>query len=111
LTAPYDATVAAVDVLAGEYINQGQSIITLASLNTLQLETTDLTERDITKIKVGAPVKIFIESLNATMDGKVITVSPIANSVGGDIVFKVTIAFTEQPKGLLWGMTAEVTIE
>jgi hypothetical protein len=30
--------------------------------------------------------------------------------VGGDIVFKVTIALDEQPKGLLWGMTAEVTI-
>jgi RND family efflux transporter MFP subunit len=111
LTAPYDATVASVDVLAGEYIHQSQTILTLATLNTLQLETTDLTERDITKVKVGAPVKIFIEALNEDIDGKVTSVSPIANNVGGDIVFKVTIAFTEQPKDILWGMTAEVTIE
>jgi hypothetical protein len=31
--------------------------------------------------------------------------------VGGDVVFKVTIAFDRQPENLMWGMTAEVTIE
>jgi hypothetical protein len=49
--------------------------------------------------------------LHETFDGEVISISPIADTVGGDVVFKVTIAFDEQPKGLLWGMTAEVTIE
>ena len=111
LVAPSDATVASVDVLAGEYVNQNQTIITLASLNALQLETTDLNERDIRKVKIGAPVNISIEARNQNFPGKVIAISPIASNVGGDIVFKVTIAFDEQPQGLLWGMTAEVTIE
>jgi hypothetical protein len=31
--------------------------------------------------------------------------------VGGDVVFKVTIAPDTQPEGLLWGMTAEVEIQ
>lgn len=111
LIAPFDGTIASIEVVPGELAQSDQTVVTLATLNNLQLETTDLPERDITNVKVGAPVKIFIESLNADMDGKVIAISPIANNVGGDIVFKVTIAFTEQPKGLLWGMTAEVTIE
>jgi membrane fusion protein (multidrug efflux system) len=111
LIAPNDATVASLDILPGEYVNQNQTVITLASLNTLQLETTDLSERDITKIKMGAPVNISIEARNDSFRGKVIGISPIADNVGGDVVFKVTIAFDEQPKGLLWGMTAEVTIE
>ena len=111
LIAPNDATVASLDILSGEYVNQNQTVITLASLNTLQLETTDLSERDITKIKMGAPVNISIEARNDSFRGKVIGISPIADNVGGDVVFKVTIAFDEQPKGLLWGMTAEVTIE
>lgn len=111
LIAPKDATVASVDILPGEYVNQNQTVITLASLNTLQLETTDLSERDITKIKIGAPVNISIEAWNDSFSGKVIGISPIAGNVGGDVVFKVTIAFDEQPNGLLWGMTAEVTIE
>jgi RND family efflux transporter MFP subunit len=111
LIAPNDATVASLDILSGEYVNQNQTVITLASLNTLQLETTDLSERDITKIKVGAPVNISIEARNDSFRGKVIGISPIADNVGGDVVFDVIIAFDEQPKGLLWGMTAEVTIE
>jgi HlyD family secretion protein len=111
LLAPYDATIASVDVIPGEYVNQNQTIITLATLNALQLETTDLSERDISKVKVGAPVEISIEALNQNVSGKVIGISPIADTVGGDVVFKVTIAFDEQPQGLLWGMTAEVTIQ
>ena len=111
LIAPSDATVASVDILPGEYVNQNQTVITLASLDALQLETTDLSERDITKVKIGSPVIISIEALNDDFNGKVISISPIADTVGGDVVFKVTIAFDEQPKGILWGMTAEVTIE
>jgi RND family efflux transporter MFP subunit len=111
LLAPYDATVASVHAAPGEYVQQTQTVITLATLNMLQLETTDLSERDIMQVKIGAPVNIFLESLNENVSGKVISISPIADSVGGDVVFKVTIAFDEQPKGLLWGMTAEVTIE
>ena len=110
LVAPYDATVASLDIVPGEYVEQNQVVITLATLNALQLETTDLSERHITKVKIGAPVNIFIEALNENISGKVIGISPVANTVGGDVVFKVTIAFDQQPQNLRWGMSAEVTI-
>jgi RND family efflux transporter MFP subunit len=110
LLAPQDATVASVNVLPGEFVQQNQTVLTLAALDQLQIETTDLSERDITKVKVGAPASIYIESLNESFPGEVKYVSPIASTVGGDVVFTVTLAFDEQPKGLLWGMTAEVTI-
>jgi RND family efflux transporter MFP subunit len=111
LTAPQDGTVASIKVVPGEFVQSDQAVITLASLDNLQLETTDLSERDIAEVKIGSPASISIEALQETFTGKVISISPIANTVGGDVVFKVTIAFDEQPKGLLWGMTAEVTIE
>ena len=111
LVAPYNASVASVNVVAGEFVQQNQVVMTLATLNTFQLETTDLSERDITKVKVGAPVNIFIEALNEEVSGKVIAIAPKADIVGGDVVFKVTIGFDKQPTNLLWGMTAEVTIE
>ena len=110
LVAPFKANVASVNVLPGELVQQNQVVITLATLNRLQIETTDLSERDIPKVKVGAPVDIFVEALNENFTGKVISISPRANTVGGDVVFKVTIAFDKQPDGLLWGMTAEVAI-
>ena len=110
LLAPSEATVASIQVAPGEYIQQNQVVVTLATLGTLQLETTDLSERDIPNVKIGAPVDIFIEALNQNMSGKVIGISPKADTVGGDVVFKVTIRFDKQPENVLWGMTAEVTI-
>jgi len=110
LTAPFDGMVTSLSVISGEFVPSDQAVVTLATLNALQLETTDLSERDITKVKVGAPVDIFVEALNANFNGKVLRMSPRADTVGGDVVFKVTIAFDKQPENLLWGMTAEVTI-
>jgi RND family efflux transporter MFP subunit len=111
LLSPLNANVAAVDIMPGEFVKENQVVITLATLNALQLETTDLSERDIPKVKVGAPVDIFVEALNENFTGKVVGISPKADTVGGDVVFKVTIAFDKQPENLMWGMTAEVTIE
>ncbi len=111
LTAPFDGTVASISVIPGEFVPSDQAVVTLATLNSLQIETTDLSERDIAKVKIGAPVNITIKALNNGFTGKVIGISPKADTVGGDVVFKVTIAFDKQPEDLLWGMTAEVTIE
>lgn len=111
LVAPLDANVASVDVMPGEFVKENQVVITLATLNALQLETTDLSERDVTKVNTGATVNIFIEALNENFTGRVVSISPRADTVGGDVVFKVTIAFDKQPEKVLWGMTAEVTIE
>ena len=110
LTAPFDGTVASVGVIPGEFVPSDQAVVTLATLNDLRLETTDLSERDIAGVKIGAPATISAEALNQTFNGKVTGISPISNTIGGDVVFKVTIAFDEQPENLLWGMTAEVTI-
>jgi len=110
LTAPFDGTVASLAVIPGEFVEADQAAVTLATLDKLQLETTDLRERDITKVKVGAPVDVFIEALNENFSGKVVSISPRADTVGGDTIFKVTISFDKQPDNILWGMTAEVTI-
>ena len=110
LTAPFDGTVASLQVIPGEYVQSDQAVITLATLDDLQIETIDLSERDIANVKIGRPANIFVEALNDNFTGKVINISPIADTVGGDVVFKVTIAFDKQPEHLLWGMTAEVTI-
>jgi len=111
LTAPFDGTIASVDVIAGELVQGGQVVLTLASLNDLQIETTDLSERDISRVKIGQSVNVYLEALDVTVTGKVILISPVSKTVGGDVVFPVTIKLDEQPEGLLWGMTAEVEIQ
>ena len=110
MAAPYNGTVVAVHAAPGELVQPGQPVLTLATLDKLQIETTDLSERDIAKIKIGQPATVSIEALDAKFPATVIAIAPRADTLGGDVIFKVTLAFDQQPSGLLWGMTAEVEI-
>ena len=111
LNAPFNGAVASINVIPGELVQVDQAILTLATLNDLQIKTTDLSERDIARVKIGQGVTIYIEALDMTITGKVIRISPISETVGGDVVYPVTIKLDDQPEGLLWGMTAEVEIK
>lgn len=110
LLAPYAGTVVDIQVTPGETVQSSQTVLILADLKHLQIKTTDLSERDITRVKIGQSVDVYIEALGVNVAGKVFSISPIAEIVGGDVVFPVTIELSEQPEGLLWGMTAEVQI-
>jgi len=111
LTAPFDGTIVTVDVEAGETVVPGRIVILLADLSRYQIETTDLSERDVTRVKVGQTVSISIEALGETFTGKVAEIALVSSTLGGDVVFTVTIDFDTQPSGLLWGMSADVEIQ
>lgn len=110
LLAPFDGTVISVNAKPGELVQPGQVAMTIATLNSLQIETTDLSERDIPKVKIGQSAQVYIKALDARFNGTVTAISPISTEVGGDVVYKVTITLNEQPASLLWGMNAEVEI-
>ena len=61
-------------------------------------------------VKIGQPATVFVEALAEEFPGKVTAISPISDTIGGDVVFKVTIQLDEQPEDLLWGMSADVEI-
>jgi multidrug efflux pump subunit AcrA (membrane-fusion protein) len=111
LIAPFDGTILDIKVQPGEFAQAGQVVIMLGDVAHMQIQTTDLSERDVVDVQVGQSVNIYMEALDITVTGKVAQISPIAESVGGDVVYPVTIELDEQPEGLLWGMTAEVEIQ
>ena len=111
LVAPFDGTIVSVDLAPAETVVPGQVVILLGDLSRYRIETTDLSERDVTRVQVGQPASIFIEALGEEFTGKVIDVDRISTTLGGDVVFKVTIELDDQPEGLLWGMSADVQIE
>lgn len=110
LAAPFDGVVVSVDISPAETVTPGQVVIVVGDLSHYRIETTDLSERDVPKVKVGQAVKVFIDALNQNLTGKVADISRISTTLGGDVVYKVTIDFDEQPDGLLWGMSADVEI-
>lgn len=111
LIAPFDGTIVRVDVAAGETAVPGRVAILLGDLSYYKIETTDLSERDVTRIKIGQAAQIRIEALGQEFSGRVTDIALISSTLGGDVVFTVTIELDEQPKGLLWGMSADVEIQ
>ncbi len=110
LRAPFTGAITSLEINPGEMVQPGEVVLTLADLTNLQVETTDLSERDVARVQVGQEVEVLVEALNETFPGRVIRISPQANVIGGDVVYAVVIAFEEQPSDLRWGMSADVEI-
>jgi RND family efflux transporter MFP subunit len=110
LTAPFAGTVAKVDIAPAEYANPGQVVVVMGDLSKFQIETTDLSERDVPFVQIGQKATVYIEALDREFNGTVVEIAHVSNTVGGDVVYTVTIGFNEQPEGLLWGMSADVKI-
>jgi RND family efflux transporter MFP subunit len=111
LIAPFAATVVSVEVQPGEYVQPGQVVVVLANLNNLKIETTDLSELNVAAVNIGQPATVYVEALDLEFQGVVTTISPISDTIGGDVVFTVSIQLDEQPKDLLWGMSADIEIQ
>jgi len=111
LKAPFAGTVVGINAYSGEWVIPGQAVLMLADLAHLRIETTDLSERDVPKIEPGQSVTVFIEALNLDLNGRVIEISPLADTLGGDVVYKTTIELDEHPPGLRAGMSVEVEFE
>lgn len=110
LTAPIAGTVVSVDIAPYETVSPGQVVMVIGDLSKYHIETTDLSERDVNKVKIGQTATVFIEAFGEEYEGKVVDIARISSELGGDVVYKVTIDLARQPAGLLWGMSADVEI-
>ena len=111
LVAPFDGVIVSVDIAPYEVVVPGQIVIVLGDFSRFQVKTSDLSERDVTRVQVGQSAVVFIEALNEEFAGSVIDIDRVGSTLGGDVVFTVTIALDNQPQGLLWGMSADVEIQ
>ena len=111
LVAPFSGEVASVTASIGNYVSPGQVILVISDVKHLHVETTDLSERDIPKVKLGHTTTISIKALNQDVSGKVTAISPLASTLGGDVVYKVTISLDELPDNLRAGMSVDVLFD
>ncbi len=106
--APFDGTVAALNFHPGEWVLPGQAILVLADLAHLQVETSDLSERDVPQVKVGQAVTVQVKALAQNVSGKVTDIAALSSSLGGDVIYKTTVALDSIPSGLRAGMSVVV---
>ena len=108
LKAPFAGTISKLNIHSGEWVAPGQVLLVLVDLSALQIETTDLSERDVPKVAVGQPVTVVIKALNQTVAGHVKAISPLADTLGGDVMYQTTIDLDTPPAGLRAGMSVVV---
>ncbi|MEA3335949.1 MAG: HlyD family efflux transporter periplasmic adaptor subunit [Chloroflexota bacterium] len=110
LRAPFSGTISALEGNPGEMVLPGQTVLTVADLEHLQAETTDLSERDVGRVSVDKPATVFVKALNSQVPGRVLRIAPQASIIGGDVVYTVVIELDGQPADLRWGMSVDVEI-
>lgn len=111
LKAPFDGVVSSIKVRAGEYVSTGQSVLMFAGSTPLIVETTDLNEIDVARIRMGDPVSVTFDAIpEDVIEGKVVRIGK-KSTEGSGVNYTIRIELSQVPDGLLWGMTAFVDIQ
>jgi len=113
LRAPFDGTVGELLVEQGELVQPQITMVRFGDLTTMQVETTDLSEVDISAIQVRQPATVSVDALGGReLDGIVERIGTIAGDRRGDTVYQVIISLQDADVSTLrWGMSAYVTIK
>lgn len=112
LTAPFAGTIADFDLKVGEFVAVGTPVLTLADFSTWRVETKDLTELEVVKIRVGQGATIKLDALpGVEMTASVVSISPTFVYNQGDVTYTATLVLQSPDAQTRWGMTAVVTFD
>jgi len=111
IKASFPGTVSELNVRAGEFVSPELPILVVADLGHLRVDTTDLNEIDVARVKTGDTVKVTFDALpDVVVTGTIRLISP-KSSEGSGVNYTVIVDLAEIPANLRWGMTAFVDIE
>ncbi len=112
LVAPFAGTIGTVYVHSSELAQPGQAVVTLGDLRSLRVDTTDLSEADVARVKEGQPAKVTFDALpGRTIGGKVARIAPMSTPGQSAVNYVVTVQLDEIDPALRWGMTAFVDVQ
>lgn len=112
IVAPLDGIVISVNLEKGETASPATPAIIISGLGKFEI-TTNISEVDIAKIKVGDPVRVTLDAFpeNEAWTGKVITIQPAEKVLEGIIFYETKVVFDNDDQRLKSGMTANLEIE
>lgn len=112
LTAPFDGTVADVEIEAGDQVTPPARAVSVIDPSAWIVETTDVTELEVVNIAEGQKVTFTADALpDVTMNGVVSEISQSSYTQSGDVIYTVRIKADNVDPRLKWGMTVEVNFE
>ncbi|MCW5850474.1 MAG: HlyD family secretion protein, partial [Anaerolineae bacterium] len=87
-------------------------IAQIADLSQWEIETTDLTELNVVRLKVGDPVILTFDAIpGLELPGTITRIGDLGENKQGDIVYTVVIKPDRQDERLRWRMTTSATFE
>ncbi|MEN9938052.1 MAG: hypothetical protein RLZZ387_4631, partial [Chloroflexota bacterium] len=112
LRAPFAGLIAQIDLTAGEYVAAGTPAARIADTSAWQIETSDLTELSVVRVKEGDPVVISLDAVpDLELPGTVTRIEGYGQNKQGDITYTVLVTPDTPDARLKWNMTASVSIE
>ncbi len=111
LRAPFAGLIASLDAKVGEQVGAGTAILRLGDCSSWQIETTDLTELNVARVREGDAVSITFDALpDLKLPGTVARIRMFGENKQGDIVYTVIVKPAQHDERLRWNMTAKVTV-
>jgi macrolide-specific efflux system membrane fusion protein len=110
IVAPADGLITAVNIVAGSNAPSGYAIQLACQP---MVATASFAEADITKLKVGQTASVTVNAADATVDGTVSQIVPVASISGGSssvVGYTVMVTLGSAPATVLSGMSATVTV-
>ena len=102
----------AVSARPGEMATPGQALLTLGDTSRMHVETTDLRETDVGRLKMGMTVEVTFDALpGRTFQGTIRQIAPMSSAEKGSTNYTVTVDVAGLDPSLRWGMTAFVNIQ
>jgi len=109
LRAPFDGTVVEVRYSAGESVAPAQPVLVVADLSEWYAETTDLSEKDVVRIRSDEDAEITPDALpELNLRAQIERIADYPQTRGGDVVYRVRLRLLESDPRLRWGMTVDV---
>jgi multidrug resistance efflux pump len=111
LRAPFTGTVSSMNLRVGEQVGTSEVIVQLADLNHWQIESNELDEISVVRVKVGDPVQIVFDALpDVTLTGKVTHITPFGVATDNEITYSVIVEPDGFDPNIRWNMIARLII-
>jgi HlyD family secretion protein len=109
LVAPFDGTIAQLNLKVGEQAAPGVTAVVLADFSGWIVETDDLTENEVPNVQVSQTANVTFDALpELSLQGKVQSISDVHTDKNGDVTYTTKVALEKSDPRLRWGMTAVV---
>jgi len=110
LKAPFSGTVVDVNVSVGELVGSDKWAVLVADFSEWYVETSDLTEQEVTKVSIGQGAILKPDALpDLQAKGEVTEIADRFYVQAGDVLYKVRLHVDQPDPNFRWGMTVEVT--